>query len=284
MSEQEIEVGAKLRLNQAEQSLRNGSSSPALLSDFLKRCERKRGLSKKERLRIVEQALLLLEMNYVHLPLKRAMHAIDPLQRLKLYKFRLLEMKESELPSEMQFHERMLDIFASTRDLHTMYLLPEPFRGRVAYLPFLVEQYFERDKKGRRVEKFAVSRVVEEFYESMKNPGPEVISFKRGVEVLYWNGVPIKRAIEINGQMQAGSNSEARFARGLDSLTVRPLETSLPPAEAWVSVTYRSKEGKLLTLNNDWLVYEADMVGQQRLASPSSRKKRAAIDMKKNTH
>jgi hypothetical protein len=35
---------------------------------------------------IVDQALLLLEMFYVHLPLKRAMHAIDPVQRLRLLK------------------------------------------------------------------------------------------------------------------------------------------------------------------------------------------------------
>jgi hypothetical protein len=44
--------------------------------------------------------------------------------------------------------------------------------------------------------------------------------FERGVEVLAWNGVPIVRAIEINGESQAGSNPDARFARGLDNLTI----------------------------------------------------------------
>jgi peptidase S41-like protein len=252
-----------------------------LLSEFLQRCDRRARLSRKDRLRIVDQALLLLEMNYVHLPLKRAMHAIDPIQRLKLFKFRLLEMKEGELSSEMQFHKRMLEIFASTRDLHTMYLLPEPFRGRVAYLPFLIEEYFERNKRGQRVQKFIVSRVLREFYESIPNAGPEVMFFESGVEVLYWNGVPIERAIEINGDTQSGSNTEARFARGLDNLTIRPLETSLPPAEAWVTVTYKSRTGQVLTLNQEWLVYKVDVAGKQRVASKASRKKRAAIDIKK---
>ena len=37
----------------------------------------------EQSMRIVEQALLLMEMNYVHLPMKRAIHAIDPIQQLK---------------------------------------------------------------------------------------------------------------------------------------------------------------------------------------------------------
>src|SRR3712207_8097543 len=35
------------------------------------------------------------------------------------------------------------EIFHSVRDLHTNYLLPTPFSGKVAYLPFLVEEYFD---------------------------------------------------------------------------------------------------------------------------------------------
>jgi C-terminal processing protease CtpA/Prc len=251
------------------------------LSAFLKSFERKAKLSRKDRLRIVEQALLLLNMNYVHLPLKRAMHAVDPIQRLKLLRFRLLEMKESQLPSDLQFHQRMMEIFASTRDLHTMYLLPAPFKDHVAYLPFLIEQYYQKERNGARVEKFLVSRVVNEFFRSIPNAGPEVLSFKPGVEVLYWNGTPIRRAVELNGESQAGSNIGARFARGLDNLTIRPLESSLPPDEAWVNVTYRTEDGKTLTLSQEWLVHKTIDMEKPQLASKITRKKRAAIDVKK---
>ncbi|MGH9429141.1 MAG: S41 family peptidase, partial [Terriglobia bacterium] len=162
-----------------------------------------------------------------------------------------------------------------------MYLLPAPFIDHVAYLPFLIEQYFEGNKKRKRAEKFMVSRVVREFYESIPNPGPEVLSFEPGVDVLYWNGVPIKRAIELNGESQAGSNINARFARGLDNLTIRPLDTSLPPDEVWVDLTYRSKTGEIFTLKHEWLVIETGEAGTPPLASKSTRKKRAAIDIKK---
>ena len=274
------DIGARLKLAAAEEATKRRPASTIRLSEFLKLSARKGRISRRERLRIVEQALLLLNMNYVHLPLKRAMHAVDPIQRLKLLRFRLMGMKDGELPNEMLFHQRMLEIFASTRDLHTMYLLPAPFKDHIAYLPFLIEQYFESAKKGGRVEKFMVSRVAEYFHRSIPDAGPEVLAFEPGVEVLYWNGVPIKRAIELNGESQAGSNVDARFARGLDNLTIRPLETSLPPDEIWVNVTYRSRKGQLFTLTQEWLVYETGGETSQ-VPSQTTRKKRAAIDIKK---
>ena len=96
------------------------------LASFLSVSERRAGLSRRERLRIVEQARVLMEMNYVHLPMKRAIHAIDPIQHLKLLKLQLAEWNVA-LESTLAFHRRMLSIFGSTRDLHTLYLLPEPF-------------------------------------------------------------------------------------------------------------------------------------------------------------
>lgn len=275
------EIGARARLEAAEEAARRQPAASMRLSAFLRRVERKGRFSRRDRLRIVEQALLLLNMNYVHLPLKRALHAVDPIQRLKLLRFRLLGMDEGELPNEMLFHQRVTEIFASTRDLHTMYLLPAPFKDHVAYLPFLIEQYFERDNNGRRVERFMVSRVVNQFYQSISNAGPEVSAFEPGIEVLYWNGVPIKRAIELNGESQAGSNIDARFARGLDNLTIRPLETSLPPDEIWVNITYRSRTGEIFTLSQEWLVHKIAAAGARKFASQSTTKKRAAIDIKK---
>ena len=267
----ETQTGAARRLRLVD----HANAMP--LTRFLHAIDRQGGLSRRDRLRLVDQALLLLEMNYVHLPLKRAMHAINPIRRLKLMKFRLEEQKDGDIETDTQFHKRMLEIFASLRDLHTHYQLPAPFQNQMAFLPFLIEQYFVTNRKNQRVEKFMISRIARRFIRA--NAAPEVVSFKRGVEVLAWNGIPIRRAVEINGESQAGSNPEARFARGLDSLTTRPLDLSLPPDESWVSITYRSKEGKILTLDKQkWLV---DVVREMPLATKTTKRKRAAIDLKK---
>jgi hypothetical protein len=74
-------IGARATLKQAEEAIGHTAVATRLTS-FLESFEKTRRLSRSARLRIVEQALLLLNMNYVHLPLKRAMHAVDPIQRL----------------------------------------------------------------------------------------------------------------------------------------------------------------------------------------------------------
>jgi hypothetical protein len=248
------------------------------LADFLKAAQRSSKLSRKERLRIVEQALLLLEMNYVHLPLKQAMHAINPIQRLKLQKYRL-ESRGSDLEPIMRFHNRILDIFASLRDVHTSYFLPTPFAYHTAFLPFLVEQYFEPRGNRQPTEKFLISRVMERMLTRTAVGNQNLSSFREGVEALFWNGVPISRAIELNGEKQAGSNPDALLARGLDNLTVRPLDTSLPPDEKWVDITFRSETGKEMTQRFEWWVYNTE---DQTDAPKAAEKKRAAIDVKKS--
>ena len=92
-------------------------------------------LTAAQRRTLVDQAELPIEGLYVHLPLKRAMHAIDPLQRLRLLRLRLTEL------SEDQFHARLLRIIIELRDLHTNYILPSRYRG-FAFLGILIERFF----------------------------------------------------------------------------------------------------------------------------------------------
>ena len=60
------------------------------IAEFLNRrkCERMQ-LDFAQCLTLVNEAILLLEGLYVHLPVKRAKYAVDPVRRLQLLKFRL---------------------------------------------------------------------------------------------------------------------------------------------------------------------------------------------------
>jgi hypothetical protein len=267
----ELELGKRQELLEIADA-RNARRIERDLGTFLSSADRRATLSRQERLRIVEQALVLMEMNYVHLPMKRAIHAIDPIQQLKLLRFQLAEWN-LDLEGTIDFHRRMLSIFGSTRDLHTLYLLPEPYRDCTAYLPFLIEQCFDRSS-----ERFIVTRTAKsEGMPALSDDGREA-RFERGVEVLAWNGLPIVRAIEINGEAQAGSNPDARFARGLDNLTIRPLNTSLPPDELWVDILFRAKNGVVATHREYWLVHKTSDTRES--PAPQS-KKRAALDLKR---
>jgi hypothetical protein len=190
-----------------------------------------------ERRRITEQARVLIEELYVHLPLKRAMHAVDPIQRLRLLEHRLERM------SERRFHDELIRIFTGLRDLHTNYILPQPYQSKTAFLPFLIEEFFEGESR-----RYVVSKTFDGF---------EHATFKPGVVLHHWNGVPIERAVELNADRQAGSNEDARLARGVEAMTIRPLAQSAAPDEAWVVAGYAAgaQEHALLL---EWRVFEPD--------------------------
>ncbi len=207
-------------------------------------------LSREERVLIVRQALLLIEQNYAHLPLKRAMHAIDPVQRLKLL-LQELDDEKVALESDLSFHAELTNIFTSLRDLHTVYLLPEPYDDLTAFLPFIMEECYVPGEKGE-VRKYVVSHVSEGFKHD---------SFAAGVEILYWNGVPIDRAVRNNAQRFAGSNADARRARGIETMTARVLRVEAPPDEEWVIIGYRTTAGLDREIRLDWVVNSIQSMG-----------------------
>jgi hypothetical protein len=210
-----------------------------------------------DRKRIVEQAIVLLTDNYVHLPLKRAMHAVDPVQRLRLLRQRLDGMTSATMPREIDFHIEITSTLNSLRDLHTGYRLPAPFGTKVAWLPFLIEEIHERSRT-----RFVLTKWVADAW-----PEPAM----RGATVTHWNGMPIDRAVARNGDRHAGSNEDARHARGLNSLTVRPLGRGLPPDEDWVTLRWLDGGGRAREHTQKWLVFEpGSTVGPGQLVAESS--------------
>ena len=120
-------------------------------------------------------------------------------------------------------------IFASLRDLHTIYTTPLPYAISHAWLPFKIEACVDG---GRR--RYLVSRVVDSFVHP---------TFRPGVEVLSWNGIPVERAAELAGVL--GPNPAARQALGLARLTYRSLFWEPPPQEDSVVIHYRDGRQEL---------------------------------------
>src|ERR671921_1859197 len=198
------------------------------------------GLTLEERQRIVDQALVLIEQFYVHLPLKRAMHAVDPAQRLKLLRYRLHTL------SERRFYDEMISTFMELRGLHTNYLLPVPFAFMTADLPLLIGEFFEDGKR-----QYLVHRVIAD---RINDP-----HFERGVVITHWNGVPMDRAVELNADRQAGSNPDARHARGLNTMADRFMGLSAAPDEEWVLLNYLTTDGQEREIRVEWLVFRPDL-------------------------
>jgi Peptidase family S41 len=185
-------------------------------------------LSPQGRLQLIDTALDLIETLYVHLPLKRSMYAVNPTQRLKLLRRRCEQHKP--VMAGREFYGELLSIFWQLRDLHTNFVLPEPFRSNTAFLPFRLERCVTDSGK----EAYVVTRVMSpKLWKKPIDP-----SFQAGVIVKHWNGTPIERIVAANADREAGSNPAARRAQGLSALTIRWLGQSLPPDEDWVDIDY----------------------------------------------
>ncbi|MCP5115437.1 MAG: hypothetical protein GY953_31805, partial [bacterium] len=197
------------------------------LVEFLLTHDKPRPLSARPKalaikLAVVNQAIRLLGQAYVHLPLKRVRHAVNPVERLEALRRRLPGI------NERAFHNEMIDIFKDLRDAHTNYGLPPPYRRAVAFLPFRMEAYWER-----RQRRFLVTQTLADF---------ELGDFRRGAEVTSWNGMPTGWAVARNAEREEGNNTAARFAFGLASMTVRPLTFTPPPSGGHVTIGYRLPE------------------------------------------
>ncbi len=88
-----------------------------------------------QRQQVVDTLIAVLGGAYAHLPAKRAAYALDPVQELTLLRRRVTDLSDAE------FHLAVSGVVTRLRDAHTRYIGPVALRGRVAALPFLVEQY-----------------------------------------------------------------------------------------------------------------------------------------------
>ena len=216
--------------------------------------------------KLIDISIDLIEKLYVHLPLKRSMYAVNPIQRLRLLERRLNATLRPL--TERQFYNEMLSIFSQMRDLHTAFVLPEPFRSATAYLPFRLEACTEN---GRR--KYVVSELMSE--------APRHQGFDRGTEVTHWNGVAIARAVASNAEREAGSNAAARHAQGLASMTIRGVGQSLPPDEDWIDVSFlpaSRRSSKPRVARFVWRVFRQQSSAEHEVARASGRSVHLGMD------
>jgi C-terminal processing protease CtpA/Prc len=196
---------------------------------------------------IIRQANQLLEQAYVHLYQKKEVYSIKPIEDLRKLEVSALEQDDDEklkLEQDREFHDKMISIFTKLRDLHTIYTLPSPYRNKIAFLPFLIEEYYE---EGKVDPTYMISKV----FESAKVKYQDL---KKGDIITHWNEKPIHEAVEQNGEINNGGNNSARHARGLQRMTIRPLKMIIPPEAHEVKITFKKNSNSTKSVYFDWFV------------------------------
>lgn len=228
-------------------------------------------LGQTGQLAVVDRFTELLEGLYAHLPLKRSMYAIDPVQRLRLLRQRC----SSETPLDpIDFHVEMTEIVTGLRDAHTRYVGPSELEGRVAMLPFLVEAYGPPDAPHYIVSKLASDEAV---------TGSQRL-FREGVEIVTWNGVPMDRAVDRHADDETGGRPDSRRARALESMTLRALQFGPPPDELWVDIGFLDDDLDEHTKRMNWRVVSPRQATTSAQGSGGAVGRRFAVDPAAEAH
>ncbi|HWC96009.1 MAG TPA: S41 family peptidase [Candidatus Sulfopaludibacter sp.] len=202
------------------------------VADFLLAAEQD-PTSVEERQEILEQTSLMFEHLYPHMPFKKDIyHFPHPAEYLT----------ENVLPvladlTESDFHDFVVAAFSLVRDAHSLYGKPSPFRGAVAFLPFQMRHYYDRDRA-----RYIVSRVL-----STQNSADFGHPFfGPGAEILAWGAEPMENHVRRAASRLPGGNTSAIHTRGVIHCTVRPLTfVQLPfPDEMPSAVIYYTPAGR----------------------------------------
>lgn len=218
-------------------------------------------LTRAERLRTIGAIERVIEGVYTHLPGKRARYAFDPVQRLRILR------GQAALLTDEAFHIELADILTRLRDAHTRYVGPASLEDVSAVLPFYVEMIGSTSAPRYVVTKVTDDRLAR--------------SFRAGVVVDYWNGVPIDLAVQRWSEHEIGGRPDSQRANAVLSLTMRSLQYGAPPDEHWVIVGYRRVDargeptGALLEVRAPWRIVIPKRAAA-RAATAQARAKRDA--------
>ncbi len=208
-----------------------------------------------ERLDVLDAWVTILEGMYAHLPLKRALYGYDVL--------RALEHLRTQVPAlnDLQFYRELTLAINRLRDAHTQYFGTRTQTDAVARLPFLVEAFGSAEAPTYVVSKVA-RRVVDDPH------------FGEGATIESWNGIPFDRAVDLHAEGETGGRPDARRARALETLTLRPLDYSVPPDEAWVLIGYRDARNVAREVRFDWRVIYPERAPTAKRARGATRGRR----------
>ncbi|MDK1286479.1 S41 family peptidase [Pseudoalteromonas umbrosa] len=202
--------------------------------------------TQQEKQLVVEQARIFLEDLYVHQYAKDIYYGISPNGHVNAVSEIHKLIDELDAISTDEMHSRLTKIFKAQRDLHLVYVHPQPVRSYASYLPF------EFDKTS---DLFGNSEVrVSNLFESLvpyvtDSRLPEV-----GDKVVSYNGKPIHQVVEDNLYVGFGANEDAGFIRALSAITRKGHALSLVPEDNDVTIEFISHAtGETYTTTIPWI-------------------------------
>jgi len=188
-------------------------------------------LSEAEKRVVAEQAQLLLSGVFVHRFQKQDFYPgiTDPAPAVQAVVDNIENLTVAEMEAELY------RIFSSQRDLHLNYIFPQPYASFRSSLPMT----FKRVQGRRGFFNVHVDAVNAEDFATF---APDQRVPEVGDQVIAYNGVPVRRAIDDLVEVGQGANRFGGFSRALARLTFRPHLLTLVPENDEVTITFRTRK------------------------------------------
>ena len=187
-------------------------------------------LSNAEKRVVAEQAQVILRGVYVHRFEKQDFYpgVLDPVPAVQAVVDNIDNLTVAEMEAQLY------QIFSSQRDLHLNYIFPQPYASFQTSLPMT----FKRVQGRKNFFDVRVDAVNEERFATF---APDQRVPEIGDQVIAYNQVPVRNAINNLLEVGQGANRFGGFSRALARLTFRPQLLTLVPEENEVTITFRSK-------------------------------------------
>lgn len=212
--------------------------------DFILTAANSASLTLTERVSIIEYVITQQKDIHPHRAFHLSFLKVNIIPKLRALLRRVKDATEPNLTNE-QFHSAIISILNEIDDLHTLYISPSVLRSSLAFLPFRLTEFYRR-KNGRP--RFAASEVIAEALTPRQRS-----LFKPGVEIISWNGVPIRKAVKGSGKSGFGANPSAKLARGAQDLTNRFLGFQTFPDAGPFVIKFKTRRGRIRTIRLDWI-------------------------------
>ncbi len=217
--------------------------------------------SSADKQRIADQALFLIESNYVHLAQKIAEFHVDPVGTLKTIQ------KNASSLSDLDLHTQIQAVFSDVRDLHTNYYFPKPFQCYRSVLPFSVAEVQTAD--GSTV--VGVSAV--NTTADIVNLAPATKQISTGDILESFSGVDPEIAALDFYEVGAGANANAQKRRAFQVLTARSQTRNLPPKKDSEHLIFKKPDGSHYEIDLPWI-----SVANQACLTPTNPKQATPVD------
>ncbi|MBC3872964.1 S41 family peptidase [Undibacterium flavidum] len=213
-------------------------------------------LTQPQKLVLAEQAQLVLRDLYVNRYQKNEYYGTGPtsghLDPALAAQDILNKVKAGNL-STTDLHKSLSQAFVSQRDLHLNYNFPLPYATFETFIPFeFTRTASAADQNEVRISRHFSSFYYNTFYQGIRKPAI-------GDQVLEYDGLPIKQAVQnaiVNGN---GANLYAGFSRALQYMTYTWQGSATPPTKDTITLKLKAaSNGEEYSITLPWLSFYDD--------------------------